>query len=50
MWLQFAPYVKSNLDVFEKVKISSLVLISYPTPSMMDGWPAGYDGWMAGRL
>ena len=21
--------------------------IPYPIPSMMDGWPAGYDGWMA---
>ena len=23
--------------------------IPYPIPSMMDGWPAGYDGLMAGR-
>ena len=21
--------------------------IPHPIPSMMDGWPAGYDGWMA---
>ena len=49
MWLQFASYVKSKSRFFEKVKFSMFVQISYPTPSMMDGWPAGYDGWMDGR-
>ena len=32
------------------VSLVCIIPIPYPTPSMMDGWPAGYDGWMAGRL